>query len=104
MTNREQAAEQLFGEALSLRPERRSAFLDRACGKAPELRQRVEELLRENDKIGSFLAEPLVGPGAPSALLIGDTVSHYRIVEKLAAVAWASSTKPKISSSAARSC
>jgi hypothetical protein len=38
MADHERAAEQLFGEALSLRPERRSAFLDQACHEAPELR------------------------------------------------------------------
>jgi serine/threonine protein kinase len=83
MADREQAAEQLFGEALSLRPERRSAFLDQACREAPELRQLVEELLLQNERIGSFLAVPLVNPVNPSAVLIGDTISHYRIVEKL---------------------
>jgi eukaryotic-like serine/threonine-protein kinase len=83
MADHQQAAEQLFGEALSLRPERRSTFLDRVCRGAPSLRQRVEELLRENERIGSFLAEPLVGANGPSALSIGDIVSHYRIAEKL---------------------
>jgi eukaryotic-like serine/threonine-protein kinase len=83
MADREQAAEQLFGEALSLRPERRSEFLDQACREAPELRQRVEELLRQDERIGSFLAEPLLSKGSQSALLIGDTISHYRIVQKL---------------------
>jgi eukaryotic-like serine/threonine-protein kinase len=83
MADREQAAEQLFGEALSLRPERRSAFLDQACREAPELRQLVEELLRENERIGSFLAEPLLNKSSQSALFIGDTISHYRIVQKL---------------------
>jgi eukaryotic-like serine/threonine-protein kinase len=83
MADREQAAEQLFGEALSLRPERRSAFLDQACREAPELRQRVEELLHENERIGSFLAEPLLSPSSQSALFVGDTISHYRIVQKL---------------------
>jgi eukaryotic-like serine/threonine-protein kinase len=83
MADREQAAEQLFEEALSLRPERRSAFLDQACREAPALRQQVEELLRENERLGSFLAEPLLSPSGQSALLIGDTISHYRIVEKL---------------------
>jgi serine/threonine protein kinase/Tol biopolymer transport system component len=83
MADREQAAEQLFGEALSLRPERRSAFLDQACREAPEIRQRVEELLHENERIGSFLAEPLRSKGSQSALFIGDTISHYRIVQKL---------------------
>jgi eukaryotic-like serine/threonine-protein kinase len=83
MADRKQAAEQLFAEALSLRPERRPAFLDRVCRGAPDLRPLVEELLRENERIGSFLAEPLLSKGSRSAVSIGDTIAHYRIVEKL---------------------
>jgi eukaryotic-like serine/threonine-protein kinase len=83
MADRKQAAERLFAEALSLRPERRPAFLDRVCRGAPELRPLVEELLRENERIGSFLAEPLISKSSRSAVSIGDTISHYRIVKKL---------------------
>jgi eukaryotic-like serine/threonine-protein kinase len=43
----------------------------------------VEDLLRENELLGSFLAEPLVGPAGQSALSAGDIISHYRVVEKL---------------------
>jgi hypothetical protein len=50
MADRERAAERVFAEALSQRPERRSAFLDQVCRGAPELRQMVEDLLRENDR------------------------------------------------------
>jgi serine/threonine protein kinase len=59
MTNPEPSAEELFGEALDLPPEARSAFLDRACRDAPERRRLIEELLRENQRAGSFLAAPL---------------------------------------------
>ena len=59
MADPELSAEQLFGEALDLPPERRSTFLDEACRGAPELRRLVEELLRENERMGSFLAQPL---------------------------------------------
>jgi eukaryotic-like serine/threonine-protein kinase len=83
MADREQAAERVFAEALSQRPERRSAFLDQVCRGVPELRQMVEDLLRENDRLGSFLAEPLVKAGNPSPLSIGDIISHYRVIEKL---------------------
>ena len=62
MDNQEQSAEELFEVALDLAPERRAAFLDQACHDAPELRQLVEELLLENDRAGSFLAEPLLTP------------------------------------------
>jgi hypothetical protein len=61
MADLEQSAEQLFGEALELQPEQRAAFLDQACRDAPELRSLVEELLRDNQRIGSFLAAPLFG-------------------------------------------
>ena len=62
MADLEQSAEQLFGEALELQPERRAAFLDQACRGAPELRRLVEELLRDNQLAGSFLAEPILTP------------------------------------------
>jgi serine/threonine protein kinase len=83
MADREQAAERVFAEALSQRPERRSAFLDQVCRGAPELREMVEDLLRENDRLGSFLAEPLVKSGSQSPLSIGDIISHYRVIDKL---------------------
>ena len=83
MANRQQAAERVFAEALSLRPERRPAFLDQVCRGTPEVRQMVEDLLRENEQLGSFLAEPLVREDSQSSLSPGDFLSHYRVVEKL---------------------
>jgi eukaryotic-like serine/threonine-protein kinase len=62
MADPELTAEQLFGEALELRPDLRAAFLDQACRDAPELRRLVEELLRDNERVGSFLAGPLFPP------------------------------------------
>ena len=44
MDKQEDAAEKLFGEALSLAPDRRSAFLDRACAGKPALRRIVNDL------------------------------------------------------------
>src|ERR1700679_779698 len=55
MPRQEQAVEQLFGAALERRPEDRRAFLERVCAGAPELRQRVEELLLADEQAGSFL-------------------------------------------------
>jgi hypothetical protein len=66
MANREQSAGELFGAALELPPERRAAFLDQACHEEPELRHLVEELLIQNDRAGSFLAEPLFTPHSQS--------------------------------------
>ena len=62
MTDPRQSAEELFGEALELPPESRSAFLDRACGHDPELRRLLEQLLLEDARAGSFLAHPAFTP------------------------------------------
>src|SRR6202453_1165076 len=92
MADLEQSAEQVFGEALELQPERRAAFLDQACRGAPELRRLVEELLRDNQLAGSFLAEPILTPdvsatqSAPSHhLSAGTKLARYSIVEPLGA-------------------
>ena len=91
MDNQEQLAEELFEVALDMPAEKRAAYLDQACHDAPELRQIVEELLLENDRAGSFMAEPLLTPqggSKPSAggpetsrqLPPGTMVSRYSIV------------------------
>jgi eukaryotic-like serine/threonine-protein kinase len=53
-----QSVERLFGDAVEMKPEDRGAFLDTACQDAPELRQLVEELLRADERAGSFLKNP----------------------------------------------
>ena len=55
MASQEQTVEQLFGAALDRSPEDRRAFLDHVCAGAPELRQRVYDLLLANEQAGSFL-------------------------------------------------
>lgn len=60
MASQEQSVEQLFGAALDRAPMDRRAFLDRVCAGAPELRQRVEELLLADERAGSFLEKPLL--------------------------------------------
>ena len=58
MNNPQENAEQLFVTALSLKPDQRAAFLDK-CGISPELRARMEELLAEEERAGSFLKAPV---------------------------------------------
>lgn len=60
MDRQEQAAEQLFGEALELQPDQRVTFLDRVCAGKPALRRMVENLLNKNDEASGFLSEPAV--------------------------------------------
>jgi tetratricopeptide (TPR) repeat protein/predicted Ser/Thr protein kinase len=91
MDNQEQLAEELFEVALDMPPGKRAAYLDQACRDAPELRRIVEELLLENDRAGSFMADPLVTPQGGSKLSGGGTetsrqlpsgamVSHYSVI------------------------
>jgi eukaryotic-like serine/threonine-protein kinase len=86
MQNQQEAAEQLFEEALDLRPEEREAFLDGACDGQPELRNRVEALLKENDRLQGFLSDsPAVPPqqSRKARFAAGARLGRYTIVAPL---------------------
>jgi serine/threonine protein kinase/dienelactone hydrolase len=92
MADQEQSAKLLFTEALDLPPERRAAFLDQACHGAPKLRSLVEELLSEHQRLGSFLAQPLLNrrsllssalPVISRELGAGTKLGRYLIIEPL---------------------
>ena len=53
----------LFEAALALEPNQRVTFLDSACADAPELRHKVEALLRLQAEGGDFLEGGAVGNG-----------------------------------------
>src|SRR5580698_10783256 len=63
-----QYAEELFGEALELPPDRRAAFLDRVCGHDTELRGHLEQPLLKDARAGSFLAAPAFTPDGTQTL------------------------------------
>jgi serine/threonine protein kinase len=80
----------LLEKALELAPQQRLVLLDRACGADPSLRQEVEVLLASSDHVrSSFLqgsplqGTPSLSPESDAASLIGQTISHYRIISKL---------------------
>lgn len=85
--------EELCQEALDLDEGRRAEFLHSACGNDDELRQEVEGLLAHGKKAEQFIESPalqvagkILANQAPSQSwknLIGSTVSHYRVIEKL---------------------
>lgn len=92
MEKREPIAEQLFEEALDLPQERRAAFLDAACRGMPELRNAVDALLEERDRLSGFLSappwSPTDGTGGPEPLQQlrpGTRLGRYSILEKLGA-------------------
>src|SRR6185503_11992806 len=88
-----QAVEELFHQALEQEPGRRSAFLRQACGGDESLRQEVESLLAHDEPAGSSAESPALDMAAQEVAeqsrqsgvrrLIGQTLSHYRLVEKL---------------------
>src|ERR1700728_3279812 len=90
MKKLEEAAEQLFGEALELPREQRGAFLERACAGRPQLRRMVEDLLDENDRLSGFLSAPVYGKAQTTATAAGPVVvagtrllERYFILERL---------------------
>jgi serine/threonine protein kinase/tetratricopeptide (TPR) repeat protein len=88
--------ERVLQSALDLPPDEHEAFLKRACAGDDALEREVRALLRSAGAAGTFLSAPAIevaakgmarhpsdelaaGDGGP----VGQTISHYRIVEKL---------------------
>ena len=73
----------------------RAAYLEGACGVDSSLRQEVESLLAHDQEAENFIEAPALEVAArllaqqnesndsSGASVIGQTVSHYRILEKL---------------------
>jgi eukaryotic-like serine/threonine-protein kinase len=86
---------------LKVEPSKRTVFLREACAGDEVLRQEVESLLAQQEHAESFIEAPVLEVAAKglaadsdhptvvtpskwsSHSLIGQTVSHYRILEKL---------------------
>jgi serine/threonine protein kinase/TolB-like protein len=88
--------EKLYHAALERPASRRAAFLTGACGADEGLRREVESLLAEHERTGSFIERPALEQAARTLAaeqaarqenrekqMVGWTVSHYRVVEKL---------------------
>ena len=76
----------LFGECQQKDAAERQTFLDEACRGDNALRDKVETLLADAESAGSFLERPLVSlPERKvfSPVAEGESVSHYRILEKI---------------------
>jgi predicted ATPase len=85
--------EELCQKALDFDASRRAQFLQSACGNDDELRREVEILLAHEKKAEQFMESPALNvagkilanqtPRERWKSLIGSTVSHYRVIEKL---------------------
>ena len=89
--------DQLLQSALDIPAVERDAYLRNACGADQRLEDEVRSLLAAHDRADRFLGAPAIdlaarelagersddGSQAGGDPLIGQTLSHYRIVEKL---------------------
>ena len=86
----------LLQSALQLPAEERDVFLKRCCHNDPTLERELRSLLNAHHEASSFLESPAIDLAArelaqntdgrttiESSSLVGRTVSHYRIVEKV---------------------
>ena len=83
----------LLQSVLERPPEERDAFLRRACAGDAALEREVRSLLASQQRAGSFLESPAIEAAARTLTLsdakhapeslIGQSVSHYRVIEKL---------------------
>jgi Tol biopolymer transport system component len=75
----------LLQSVLERRSEERDAFLRQACAGDESLENEVRSLMTLEGKAGSFLRTPVMEAVAPeySGSLVGRTISHYHVIEKL---------------------
>ena len=84
----------LFHAALEQDKQNRAAFIESACGDDSELKTQLKHLLEAEQQRSDSLDAPLahlddlphdngVRPAIPTLPMLGQTISHYRIIEKL---------------------
>ncbi len=88
--NRWRRLEALFYEALELKPEARSEFLEKNCDGDAELRKEIEALLDAADKPMDFLQKPvieaaqqMVAETPRGTIAPGTQLAHYEIISLL---------------------
>jgi serine/threonine protein kinase len=84
------SAKAIFDEALEINSQaERQDFLDRACAGLPELRQKIEALLRAYEEAGSFLESPIQAPALvptvdePITERPGTVIGPYKLMEQI---------------------
>ena len=82
--------DQLLDAALELPPDKRAAFLDKACDGDEELRKEIDALLASDDGAHSFLERPALEMAAKALVdkkdsMSGRTIGHYKITSRVGA-------------------
>ena len=78
----------IFGEALARKSDKeRSRYLDEACQNSPQVRERVESLLRAHSDAGGFLGgQSPGGAGTRDQPIIekpGTVIGPYKLVQQI---------------------
>lgn len=82
--------DRLLDAALELSPEKRAAFLDKACAGDEGLRKEIDALLASDDGAHSFLEKPALELAAKALAdkkdsIAGQTIGHYKIISRVGA-------------------
>jgi eukaryotic-like serine/threonine-protein kinase len=89
MGEQQNEARAIFLEALALStPEERARYLDEACRDKPELRRRVETLLRARVRVGEFLKQDALGGELDCDVPVisegpGTIIGRYKLLEQI---------------------
>jgi len=75
--------EEIFAAAAALPVAERAVFLDEACAGQPELRTRIESLLRSHDATGFMEDRTAVVGGQPLAEQSGERIGRYRLLQQI---------------------
>ena len=103
-----QQIEHVYHAALAVEESQRGAFLEESCGGDEALRREVEALLACHGKAEQFMEVPALEVMAGALAedhgclcrggdgdLIGQTISHYRILQNSAVGGWESFIRPR---------
>ncbi len=75
--------EEIFTTAAALPETERSGYLDDACARQPELRGRVEALLRSHEVSGFMEAQTMTAPGHLQPESAGERIGNYKLLEQI---------------------
>jgi eukaryotic-like serine/threonine-protein kinase len=79
------SVENILAEAVEIAPAERRAFVAQACGGNAELRAKVERLLANHDRAGSFLEHPAMVLGTvalpANSVAVGTRIGPYKLLE-----------------------